>query len=415
MKKAMTKIKTSLTNNVDLKIIAVIIASIVWLAVINISDPEKTLTIYGVPVTITDESSIIDRGMVYEVTSSKYVNVTVTGKRSIVSNLSANDFKATASLKELSKVNAVPIEVELKNRYMSRKLTIAKQSVQTLTVSVENLEKQEYNIEVDFSGTLDNGYVVGSYSLSRSTMTVKAPVSVHDKIERVVAICNLDGKNSDISQKCKLILYDKHNKEIKESHIKLSNQKVRVDVSILKEKEIPLDMTTDHVGQPAAGYQISGVTLSQETVKIVGAENLLDSVDRLEITEDFDVSNEVADISKNIDLSQYLPEGVSVNGEKIIQVTIHIDKLATKTYNIKASDIIVNHLEENLELKYLTKSIAVTLRGESDAIGHVTKEQVQASIDLDGYEKGTETVPVFLSIPDNTELVEQVFVKIKLK
>lgn len=41
MKKAMMKIKASLTNNVGIKVIAVVIAALIWLMIVNISDPER--------------------------------------------------------------------------------------------------------------------------------------------------------------------------------------------------------------------------------------------------------------------------------------------------------------------------------------------------------------------------------------
>ena len=62
--------------------------------------------------------------MVYNVKSEQYLNITVSGKRSIVSNLSAEDFRATASLKELSKVNSIPVDVTTKNASLGRKITI---------------------------------------------------------------------------------------------------------------------------------------------------------------------------------------------------------------------------------------------------------------------------------------------------
>lgn len=39
--KMIMKIKESLTHNVGVKIVAVIIATLIWLTVINITDPEK--------------------------------------------------------------------------------------------------------------------------------------------------------------------------------------------------------------------------------------------------------------------------------------------------------------------------------------------------------------------------------------
>ena len=142
MKKTMMKIKTSLTHNIGIKIIALIVAALIWLTVINITDPEKMIVIYHVPIEMTHEDAIRDMDMVYNVKSDKYVNITVSGKRSVVSKLSAEDFRATASLKELSKVNSIPVEVSARQGTIARKVTIEKQSVQTLTFRLHIPEAQ---------------------------------------------------------------------------------------------------------------------------------------------------------------------------------------------------------------------------------------------------------------------------------
>ena len=143
MKKMLTKLKMSLTNNIGLKFLAVLIALVLWLAIVNVNDPEKTITVSNIPISVTNESAITSRDMVYNVKSEQYLNITVSGKRSIVSNLSAEDFRATASLKELSKVNSIPVDVTTKNASLGRKITIVKQSAQTILVDVENVEEKD--------------------------------------------------------------------------------------------------------------------------------------------------------------------------------------------------------------------------------------------------------------------------------
>ena len=412
MKKAMTKLKMSLTNNIGMKIIAVLVAAIVWLAVINVNDPEKTITIYNVPITMTNEEAITDMGMVYNLESKSSVNITISGKRSIVGNLTADDFLATASFTELSKVNAIPVEISTKQKAVGRKVTIVKQSIQTVTVSVENIEKQEFNVEVEFNGKTAEGYVTGSYSLSKNVVNIEAPTSILDRIDRVVAECDLSGSSSDIEQSCDLILYDKRGKVIKTNKAKLSNKKVKVCVDVLKQKEVPVNV--DSVGNPADGYRVAEVTLSQEKVKLVGAAAALKEIKSLDIGEEINITGQKKDVITTIDLKKYLPDGVSILGSSEIQITIKIDKLATKTYTIKEEDINVENLKDGLTLSISGKSIKVTLQGEKAVMEKISANDIRASIDLKGYDKGTAKVPVSIVIPDQTELMKKVTVKVKL-
>jgi YbbR domain-containing protein len=403
----------SLTNNFGIKIIAVIVATIIWLAIVNVSDPEKTVVIYNVPIAITNEETITDMGMVYNVESKTNVNITISGKRSVVSNLTAEDFSATASLSEMSKVNAVPVEVRANKSSIGRKINILKQSMQTITISVENIEKQDYSVEVEFTGKAADGYVAGKYILSKNSVSVKAPTSILDKIARVVAVCDLDDTNTDISQKCKLVLYDKRGNAIKDSNINMSTNKVTVSVNILKEKEVPLNINS--VGEPAAGYQVSQVTFSQNTVKLTGEETVLDSIEQLDIEETIDVSGQKNDVTKEIDLTKYLPEGVSIEGDKKIQVSIKIDKLATKTFTIPSENIMAENLKDGLTYTISEKSVNVTLRAESATLESISAEDIKAVINLKDYSEGTEKVSVSFVVPEGTELVSQASVKVKIK
>lgn len=413
MKKAIAKIKASLINNVDLKIVAVLIAAIVWLAVVNISDPEKTIVIYNVPVTVTHENAITDLGMVYTVESGRHVDITISGKRSIVSGLSSDDFKATASMEELSKVNSVPINVEAKNNSIGRNITIAKQSIQSMTVSVEDIDTQKFNIEVEFSGKADNGYVTGEYSLSETSVDIKAPVSVLDRIERVVAVCDISGKKSDFSQNAKITLYDKRGAEIKNKNLTLSRKKVGVYVDILQAKEIPI--VIGDLGEPAEGYQVANVTLSIENIKISGEEELVSQIENVDITSDIDINSVTQDATFTIDLAEKLPEGVSISDETVVEVNVDIYKLSTKTFKIKSSNLDVDNLKSGLEIEFVSDTVEITLRGEKNIISEISKEDLKAGIDLKGENKGTVTVPVSIKVPDDTELLEEVTVKVKLK
>lgn len=412
MKKMTNKIKKSFTNNLSLKLIALFIAAIVWLVVVNVNDPEKTIVIYNIPVTVVDEDAVTDMNMVYNITSGSYVNITISGKRSVLNDLGAGDFIATASLKELSKVNAVPIEVTTKDVYLSNKVSIEKQSEQSMIVALENVEEDTYNISVEYKGNAATGFVPGTYTLSATTVDVQAPASILDKINRAVAVCKLEGNEADFIQSCKIQLYDRNGKRIKGDNIKLSTKKVDVGVEVLFSKEVPLVVET--IGNPDDGYQLSGITLSMETVNLLADKEILDNMDQLVVDPNISLVDETENIVRTIDLIEYLPEGVSIQGESTVEVTVIITKLTQKTFKIDQLDLVIENVPNGLEAK-LTKKIQVTLQGDQDVIDEISVKELNATIDLKGKKEGTVNVPVVITIPDGTELIKDVVATIELK
>lgn len=417
MKKMLTKLKMSLTNNIGLKFLAVLIALVLWLAIVNVNDPEKTITVSNIPISVTNESAITSRDMVYNVKSEQYLNITVSGKRSIVSNLSAEDFRATASLKELSKVNSIPVDVTTKNASLGRKITIVKQSAQTILVDVENVEEKDFtDLVVEYTGKVADGYVAGLSSMSTDEVTVKAPTSIIDKIKKVAVRCSLDGTNTNISKKCPVILYDKNDKEIKSDEIELSDKKIRVNVNVLRAKQVPIStINKDELGKPADGYVVDDVILSSDSITVYGSEESLDSIESLDIQDDIDVSDAKGDMTQNIDVTGKLPKGLSVSGESTITVKVLIKKLITRTFEYDASEVSLNDLSSNLDVQLVTKKVKVTLQGEEEVISQLTKDDMAISADLGKVKEGTTTVHVDVAVPDNTTLMNNVTIKIKAK
>lgn len=417
MKKMLTKLKMSLTNNIGLKFLAVLIALVLWLAIVNVNDPEKTITVSNIPISVTNESAITSRDMVYNVKSEQYLNITVSGKRSIVSNLSAEDFRATASLKELSKVNSIPVDVTTKNASLGRKITIVKQSAQTILVDVENVEEKDFtDLVVEYTGKVADGYVAGLSSMSTDEVTVKAPTSIIDKIKKVAVRCSLDGTNTNISKKCPVILYDKNDKEIKSDEIELSDKKIRVNVNVLRAKQVPIStINKDALGKPADGYVVDDVILSSDSITVYGSEESLDSIESLDIQDDIDVSDAKGDVTQNIDVTGKLPKGLSVSGESTITVKVVIKKLITRTFEYDASEVSLNDLSSNLDVQLVTKKVKVTLQGEEEVISQLTKDDMAISADLGKVKEGTTTVHVDVAVPDNTTLMNNITIKIKAK
>ena len=417
MKKMLTKLKMSLTNNIGLKFLAVLIALVLWLAIVNVNDPEKTITVSNIPISVTNESAITSRDMVYNVKSEQYLNITVSGKRSIVSNLSAEDFRATASLKELSKVNSIPVDVTTKNASLGRKITIVKQSAQTILVDVENVEEKDFtDLVVEYTGKVADVYVAGLSSMSTDEVTVKAPTSIIDKIKKVAVRCSLDGTNTNISKKCPVILYDKNDKEIKSDEIELSDKKIRVNVNVLRAKQVPIStINKDELGKPADGYVVDDVILSSDSITVYGSEESLDSIESLDIQDDIDVSDAKGDVTQNIDVTGKLPKGLSVSGESTITVKVVIKKLITRTFEYDASEVSLNDLTSDLDVQLVTKKVKVTLQGEEEVISQLTKDDMAISADLGKVKEGTTTVHVDVAVPDNTTLMNNVTIKIKAK
>ena len=106
----------TITNNFSLKILAVILAVVLWVVVINIDDPTTSKT-YTTNVVAENTDYITSQNKYYEpLDSSNVVSFRVSAARSVHDELSNADFSATADMENIeydegSGIYRVPVTI----------------------------------------------------------------------------------------------------------------------------------------------------------------------------------------------------------------------------------------------------------------------------------------------------------------
>ena len=94
--------KKKLLENPGLKLLALVMAVLLWLIIVNIEDPVDTKRFTNIAVTIQNESIILNDGKMYQITNdTATVDVTVSAKRSILTRIQSSDIVATANVENL--------------------------------------------------------------------------------------------------------------------------------------------------------------------------------------------------------------------------------------------------------------------------------------------------------------------------
>ena len=189
--------KKNLTDNLGLKILAVLCSIVLWLVVINIEDPVVRKNFSDIPVTITNMDAITSQGKVYEILDdTNVVNVTVSAKRSVISSISRDNIVATADMRELTFMNTV--RIKLTTNESSDKLENIKSDTENLKVNVEDLKKVQMVIETTTVGEPGNGYLLGEMSTDQNLVRLSGPESVISKVARAAVEVSIDGITTSI-------------------------------------------------------------------------------------------------------------------------------------------------------------------------------------------------------------------------
>ena len=390
--------KYKFTDNLGLKIIAVIFAAFLWLIVVNLDNPVSTQTFSEVPVTIINEDIILSAGDTYQVLGEEKVSVVVSATRQVRQKLTKEDIVATADIKEMdTSTGLVPIKISIPN--YAGKYESAEAAPRNLQIQREKSGKKVLSLTVSTGDSkVRDGYILGDMTVNPDKVTITGPESILDQIDRAVALIDVEGLAKDSEETAKLGLYDISGNPISQTRLgnNLGEGGITVSVEVLKIKSVPISLSVS--GTPAEGYKYTGYSSEPEIdVPVI------------------DVSGASQPIQKSVNISEYLPEGVQLVDEKTanITVTAMVEEEGTRTINFMVSSIQINNLAEGLQVSYEPDAeIALRFSGDQKALEMLDISNA-VSVDMSAYVvPGVYDVHVDVDIPEGITLMKKVTVQL---
>ncbi len=412
--------KKRLMNNIGLKILAFLVAFMLWLMVVNIDDPVTHKTFSNIPVSVINEEVLANakQPQTYQIVdNTQEISVTVTAKRKILNKIKNDDIIAVADIKELTLDTQIPIDISItgfEGRYDS-----AQASPRNLQIKLEDEETKRFPIVPTTTGTVRDGYVLGEIQAVPEKVSIRGPKSVIDDINRVEASVSVSGLSEDAVLDSELVLYDSDNNIIDQKLLanNIGTDGVAVRVQLLRTKSVALEFDTSEI-KTAKGYEFTGITYEPEEIQISGEYRYISELESLHIPASaLKMSRLTKKTEQVINISEYLPDNVKLADDNagLVVVTIAVEKDGTRTYDITVGSVAVNNLAEDLGMSYAAVDmIELQVSGPEDILEDLTLDR-EISIDLKKYtEPGTYDVPVAVKLPEGCSLVKQVSVKVIL-
>ncbi len=420
--------KAKIFENLSLKILAVFISILLWLIVINVSDPVSDTSYSDIPLTVVNAESITSQGKVYDITSDDTVSISVSAKRSILDSLGKDNFKAIVDLSQYNQnTGLVPVRVE-SNKYNDQ-IDSMKSKTENVAVSVEDKLAKQFVITPVVTGEPEEGYVTGDVTTAENIIRISGAQSVVSSIKKVTAEVSVAGLSSSINTSVDLRLYDENGDLIKDTNLTKNISTVAVSVQILATKELPLEF--NYSGEPAEGYCVSGdLTADVTSVMVAGRASVLSSMSVLEVAAAAVNVDGLSQTTKvPVTLARYLPEGISLISEDVetVNVTVPIERIITNTYTLDKKNITMQNLPDTLEAEILGASdtIDVDLTGVASVMNSaaVRSMTLKATVDWEKYMEeaeladlsaGTYRVTLTFALPDGVSVDRDITISVRL-
>lgn len=405
--------KKILTNNIGMKILAILIAVIGWVVIINYDDPTITKEINDIRVTISNEESISKQNKCYKVESGEEVNILIKGKKSVVDNLSAKDFYAIADLSKSSITNAVPVEVSC---ILSADIDIVENKNSTMMISLENYITKQFVVTALFKGSVAEGYYISNaeMTISPNRINVSGPESVVSKIDTVKCMVDVTDASSEFSAITDPIALNSNGKRISSESIVYSINNISVKGTPLYMTTVPIKVVT--LNDVADGYVVSGKDSSEHEVSIASSDaSYIRNIKSVDIP--IDVFNLYEKNTSTVNIMDYLQTGTKiVSEERKTDITVDIEKLDEKEIVFKATDVKFSKLPNDIVCNYDNDyTMTVKIRGLSEDIEKIDVDDLMPSVDAGVLTLGNQNAEISFSNISGIEIMSQVSLPVILE
>ena len=413
------KLKEILLNNLALKIIAVLVAILVWIIIVNVSDPSQRVTVTGISVELQNEEVLIDKGYIYQVENGNSISVVVKGPQSVVENLKSSDFYAYADLSERSPdSDTAKIYVSCTNEEIVNKVDIVSQKHEYVQLAIDNKVDKDFPIQIDVVGIPASGYVVGEYSTSPTTIKVTGAENVVSQIAYVEVSYDVESMNADVSDSVSPVFYDAEGKVVKSDKLELSKSDIQLQIEILPTKWIKVNYVV--TGTPAEGYSLSGYTENLTSINVAARKDHLANISAIDIPSGVvDITGATGDKKIAVSLAPYLPSGFKiVSSMTVLEVQTTIEKISDGIIYIPVEEIKITDLGDGYSYEITTVEgdavLEVGVKGVEEVINNITVEDLDPSVSLSGKKEGVHTVKVTLASQDAYTISKTYYVKVTL-
>lgn len=272
------------------KILAVIMAMVLWLYVTNEQNPPVEASV-AVPLEVR---GVADSLVAVEMPDA--VRVKVRGARSLTAGLQTQDVLAYLDLRGVAE-----------GRHQARVHVIVPPSLEVVEVQPDKVlvridakVSRVLPVEIRFTGTAAAGVAVARASATPEQVTLEGPKGVTDQVDRAVLTVDLSGKTADFTAGIVPLAVTREGKAVES--LTLYPERVSVAVTLVRGAvKKMVDVKTVITGDLPAGVTLRGIIIRPARVELSGEAQLVEKVEFIN-TEPISVAGLDKDTTREVGL-----------------------------------------------------------------------------------------------------------------
>jgi YbbR domain-containing protein len=372
------KKKVPVNERIIRVLIAFGLAVLLWFMVNGNSNVIITQDYNSIPITLINSEDLVRNNLVLIEDKSYYLNLRVKGTDKNLRTIQIKEITAEVNVGDINEKGVYDLDIVVKG--LSNSVIIDSMNPTTLQIGVDNIIKEDREVEIIAEGHPANDVVVIASNTSEKVV-VEGPEELISQIDKMSSIVNVDGMESDTTKHLKVVALDKDGEII--DGLEVIPNVVQAEIILGKTKTIVV--TPVMVGSPLSGFVVSEVVIEPSKIRIGAKEEVLESINAISI-DPVDVTEKSNTFTKDVVLAA-LDGMYFLDGSDNVKVTVTIESVSEKSFTI--DQVGVKNLSPGLVVsKIKDTSAIVKLEGASSVLNSINTNQVETFVDCSGLEPG---------------------------
>ena len=296
-----------------IRILAILIAVLLWFQATSAQNPNVERTIDNVAVRVQNvEQGFTVMGDIEPAT----VQVRLSGPQHLIAGLSARDINVYIDLEDLEDGSYTRTI-----RFIEPPgVRIIEVAPSTAEVTLEEIVKKTFKLSIVQQGLPAVGHSIGKVTFTPTEVSIEGAASIVDAITNAAVVVDVNNVRESFERNVSVNVFDEQGNVV--HGVSIVPAAVAVSIEVVQaqaDKEVAINPSL--AGEPAQGYQIVEVILEPTRVRITGPQETVDALEAV-ATEVIDISGATEDISVSVGLQ--LPPGLAIVEPTSFRVTIRI-------------------------------------------------------------------------------------------
>lgn len=402
-------LKSFFTQNIGIKIVALLFAMILWGYVLTDTNPMRVKIIDNIPTSFEGEAELLAQGLCVRGDRQEIlqkVSAQVKTQLANYADMGASSMSASISLRNISTIgeHQIPIRAYVSSGSGSV-LSVMPSSI---PVEIDSMVTKTIPVSCVTTGTLPDGYWADMDNLSY-TQRIDIQGARTDIARVYRAVCNVDlsDKTATVFGTFDLVLYDSEDNVIDSGIVIGTIPSTTVRIPIYPVKAVPVNWEDSILGtdKVAANYEVTSIVPTPSEVRIVGIQSALDEVDSIGF-EPVTVSGSSEPVT--FDAPLIVPDNVRILDDPKVIVTVDIQEMQDEL-SFDDLKVEVTGLNENIAASIDPETVSLKMEGRVSLLSVIKRGDVKVEVDVTGLTEGNYELPLFFYVRDEATTAELIF------